>query len=69
MLILQPKFGEPVLPNLNVRHLCPNCRIDPPNIVEEYSKGDLVRHLLTETALILTVRYVVIVGLSLVTGS
>ena len=39
----QPKFGQPVLPNLNVRHLCPNCRTDPPNIVEEYSKGDLVR--------------------------
>lgn len=40
---LQPKFGQPVLPNLNVRHLCPNCREDPPNIVEEYSSGDLVR--------------------------
>lgn len=43
LLTLQPKFGQPVLPNLNVRHLCPNCRTDPPNIVEEYSKGDLVR--------------------------
>lgn len=37
-----PKFGQPVVPNLNVRHLCPNCRADPPNIIEEYSKGDLV---------------------------
>ncbi|WVR08868.1 hypothetical protein IAU60_005927 [Kwoniella sp. DSM 27419] len=37
-----PKFGQSVLPNLNVRHLCPNCRSDPPNIIEEYSKGDLV---------------------------
>ncbi|GMK56109.1 hypothetical protein CspeluHIS016_0211650 [Cutaneotrichosporon spelunceum] len=35
-------FGQPVLPNLAVRHLCPNCRTDPPNIVEEYSHGDLV---------------------------
>ena len=38
----QPKYGQPVAPNLNVRHLCPNCRNDPPNIIEEYSKGDLV---------------------------
>ncbi|KAK8844087.1 hypothetical protein IAR55_006881 [Kwoniella newhampshirensis] len=37
-----PKFGQPVAPNLNVRQICPNCRIDPPNIIEEYSKGDLV---------------------------
>ncbi|WVW79580.1 hypothetical protein I302_101549 [Kwoniella bestiolae CBS 10118] len=37
-----PKFGQSVAPNLNVRHLCPNCRTDPPNIIEEYSKGDLV---------------------------
>ncbi|WVQ93003.1 hypothetical protein IAU59_000066 [Kwoniella sp. CBS 9459] len=37
-----PKFGQSVAPNLNVRHLCPNCRSDPPNIIEEYSKGDLV---------------------------
>ncbi|WWC98181.1 hypothetical protein V866_005072 [Kwoniella sp. B9012] len=36
-----PKFGQSVAPNLNVRHLCPNCRTDPPNIIEEYSKGDL----------------------------
>lgn len=36
------RYGEPVVPNLNVRQICPNCRSDPPNIIEEYSKGDLV---------------------------
>ncbi|KAL1407518.1 transcription initiation factor IIB [Vanrija albida] len=36
------KYGQPVAPNLAVRHLCPNCQIDPPNIIEEYSHGDLV---------------------------
>ncbi|TXT15312.1 uncharacterized protein COLE_01505 [Cutaneotrichosporon oleaginosum] len=35
-------YGQPVAPNLSVRHLCPNCRTDPPHIVEEYSHGDLV---------------------------
>lgn len=40
--VTQPKYGQPVLPNLNVRQICPNCRSDPPNIIEEYSKGDLV---------------------------
>jgi hypothetical protein len=39
---IQGKYGQPVVPNLAVRHLCPNCRVDPPNIVEEYSHGDLV---------------------------
>lgn len=38
----QGQYGQPVVPNLAVRHLCPNCRTDPPNIVEEYSHGDLV---------------------------
>lgn len=38
----QGKYGQPVAPNLAVRHLCPNCQIDPPNIIEEYSHGDLV---------------------------
>jgi len=37
-----PKYGQLVAPNLNVRQICPNCRTDPPNIIEEYSKGDLV---------------------------
>ncbi|ODN76932.1 hypothetical protein, variant [Cryptococcus amylolentus CBS 6039] len=36
------KFGQSIVPNLNIRQVCPNCRTDPPNIVEEYSKGDLV---------------------------
>ncbi|KAK4689371.1 transcription initiation factor TFIIB, partial [Tremellales sp. Uapishka_1] len=36
------KYGQAVAPNLAVRHICPNCRNDPPNIVEESSKGDLV---------------------------
>ena len=38
----QGKYGQPVAANLAVRHLCPNCRTDPPNIIEEYSSGDLV---------------------------
>ena len=38
----QPRYGQAVPPNLNVRQLCPNCRKDPPNIIEEYSRGDLV---------------------------
>ena len=38
----KPKYGQRVAPNLNVRQICPNCRNDPPNIIEEYSKGDLV---------------------------
>ncbi|RXK38452.1 hypothetical protein M231_04217 [Tremella mesenterica] len=37
-----PKYGQPIVPNLNVKHVCPNCRNNPPNIIEEYSKGDLV---------------------------
>lgn len=42
MSFMKLKYGQPIAPNLNVRHLCPNCRSDPPNIIEEYSKGDLV---------------------------
>lgn len=38
----QGKYGQPIVPDLAVRHLCPNCRTDPPNIIEEYSHGDLV---------------------------
>lgn len=37
-----PKFGQSIVPNLNIKQICPNCRTDPPNIVEEYAKGDLV---------------------------
>ena len=29
-------------PNLNVKLLCPDCKIDPPQIVEEFASGDLV---------------------------
>lgn len=43
----QSKFGQPIVPNLAVRQICPNCRNDPPNIVEEYSHGDLVSVKLT----------------------
>ncbi len=30
------------LPNLNVRLICPDCQVDPPNLTEEFSSGDLV---------------------------
>ncbi|KAL7421446.1 transcription initiation factor IIB [Cryptotrichosporon argae] len=36
-----PKYGEAPRPNLSVKQICPNCRSDPPNIIEEYSHGDL----------------------------
>ncbi|GAA5804583.1 cyclin-like protein [Helicostylum pulchrum] len=29
-------------PNLNIRLLCRDCRIDPPHIIEEFASGDLV---------------------------
>lgn len=29
-------------PNLNVRLTCPDCRVSPPHIVEEFASGDLV---------------------------
>ncbi|KDN50847.1 cyclin-like protein [Tilletiaria anomala UBC 951] len=29
-------------PNLNVRLICPDCQVDPPNLSEEFSSGDLV---------------------------
>jgi len=68
MLTNQPAFGQPIVPNLNVRHLCPNCRSDPPNIIEEYSKGDLVRLTFVLLVLILTARCVVIAELYWETG-
>ena len=34
----QPTFG----PDLAVRLICPNCRDPNPNIIEEFSSGDLV---------------------------
>lgn len=30
------------VPDLNVRLLCPDCKTDPPNLVEEFASGDLV---------------------------
>ena len=36
--IQQPTFG----PDLAVRLICPDCRDPNPNIVEEFSSGDLV---------------------------
>lgn len=29
-------------PNLNVKLICPDCKNDPPQIVEEFASGDLV---------------------------
>lgn len=34
--------GGPFRPDLQVRLICKNCQIDPPNIVEETANGDLV---------------------------
>ncbi|KAI7903985.1 cyclin-like protein [Cokeromyces recurvatus] len=33
---------KPFQPNLNIRLICPDCRVDPPQIVEEFASGDLV---------------------------
>nr|KIR86391.1 transcription initiation factor TFIIB [Cryptococcus tetragattii IND107] len=44
-----PKFGQSVVPNLNIKQICPNCRTDPPNIVEEYAKGDLLGDRIVDT--------------------
>lgn len=34
--------NQPFQPNLNVKLTCPDCRINPPHIVEEFASGDLV---------------------------
>ncbi|KAG2204385.1 hypothetical protein INT46_006937 [Mucor plumbeus] len=34
--------NQPFKPNLNVALVCPDCRIKPPQIVEEFASGDLV---------------------------
>ncbi|KAG2171515.1 hypothetical protein NQZ79_g1647 [Umbelopsis isabellina] len=31
-----------IMPNLNVRVCCPDCKVIPPNIIEEFASGDLV---------------------------
>ncbi|KAK0529409.1 transcription initiation factor IIB [Tilletia horrida] len=33
---------EAFAPNLNVRLICPDCKVDPPNIEESFATGDLV---------------------------
>jgi transcription initiation factor TFIIB len=33
---------EPYRPQLNVRLMCPECRVMPPDIVERFSEGDMV---------------------------
>lgn len=40
----QPKAegNLPFKPNLNINLICPDCRISPPHIVEEFASGDLV---------------------------
>lgn len=37
-----PKGEDDFVPDLNVRLLCPECQVDPPNINEEFASGDLV---------------------------
>ncbi|KAI9025320.1 cyclin-like protein [Phycomyces nitens] len=34
--------AQPFHPNLSVKLICPDCRVDPPQIVEEFASGDLV---------------------------
>lgn len=34
--------AEPFRPDLNVRLICPECRIDPPDIEERFAEGDMV---------------------------
>ncbi|KAL0073674.1 cyclin-like protein [Phycomyces blakesleeanus] len=34
--------SQPFHPNLSVKLICPDCRVDPPQIVEEFASGDLV---------------------------
>lgn len=41
----QPKdanMQQQPMPNLNVRVSCPDCKVIPPNIIEEFASGDLV---------------------------
>lgn len=37
-----PKGDDDFVPDLNVRLICRDCKIDPPNLTEEYDSGDLV---------------------------
>jgi len=36
------KMQQPFELNLNIAIICPDCREDPPNLVEEFSSGDMV---------------------------
>lgn len=37
-----PQASEPFRPDLNVKLICPECRIDPPDIEERFAEGDMV---------------------------
>ncbi|EPQ28031.1 uncharacterized protein PFL1_04358 [Pseudozyma flocculosa PF-1] len=37
-----PKGEDDFVPDLNVRLICRDCKIDPPNLTEEFDSGDLV---------------------------
>lgn len=38
----QNETPQPFQQNLNVKLICPDCRVSPPQIVEEFASGDLV---------------------------
>ncbi|PWN48997.1 putative SUA7-TFIIB subunit, factor E [Violaceomyces palustris] len=37
-----PKKDDDFVPDLNVRLICRDCQVDPPNLTEEFASGDLV---------------------------
>ncbi len=37
-----PKGEDDFVPDLNVRLICRDCKVDPPNLAEEFESGDLV---------------------------
>ena len=53
--------------DLNVRLVCKNCKIDPPNIVEETANGDLVSerrpYIVTLAVTLLTNRFEATIGM------
>jgi len=40
--VVEPPQAKPWAENLNIRIICPDCREDPPNLIEEFSSGDLI---------------------------
>ncbi|MCJ1441352.1 MAG: transcription initiation factor IIB [Stictis urceolatum] len=42
MATLVDKADEPWEENLNMHMICPDCKVTPPNLIEEYSSGDMV---------------------------